>query len=155
GDFTRRVQSGVRDNHGLVALSADGATVAALGSDGLGVTTQLRERAWVALLADSGALVAMAADGSRIVTQGPTGTLRSWSREGAERGSIPLQAGDQGPGNLCGLAVSTNGDAIAVADEGQAVWLANPANKSVLRVALPAQSVASLPDGSGFAIGLV
>ena len=81
--------------------------------------------------------------------------MRSWSRDGAEAGSIPLKAGEQVPGRwLSGLAVSTNGDAIAVADEGSAVWLADPADKSVRRVALAARSVAPLPDGTGFAVGL-
>jgi hypothetical protein len=81
--------------------------------------------------------------------------LRSWSRDGAEADSIPLKAGEQVPGRrLSGLAVSTNGDAIAVADEGSAVWLAYPADKSVLRIALAARSVAPLPDGTGFAVGL-
>ncbi len=44
GKFMRRLQSGVRDHSGFVAVSADGATVAALGSDGLGVIP--RGRAW-------------------------------------------------------------------------------------------------------------
>src|SRR5207344_1106495 len=48
----------------------------------------------------------------------------------------------------------TEGDTIAVAEEGSAVWLADPADKSVRRVTLAARSVAPLPDGAGFAIGL-
>jgi hypothetical protein len=156
GKFIRRVQSGARDRRGVVALSADGATVAALGSGELGVITQLRGRAWsTALPSDSGPLVAVAGNGSRIVTAESNTSLRSWSRDGAEAGSIPLKAGEQAPARrLSGLAVSTNGDAIAVAEEGSAVWLAYPADKSVLRVALAARSVAPLPDGTGFAIGL-
>jgi len=156
GTFLRRVQSGARDRHGSVALSADGATLAALGSDELGVITELRGRAWGAALApDGGPLVAVAGNGGRIVAQGPDRTLRSWSRDGAGADSIPLKAGEQVPaGRLSGLAVSTKGDAIAVADEGSAVWLADPADKSVRRVALAARSVAALPDGAGFAVGL-
>ena len=156
GKFIRRVQSGARDRRGVVALSADGATVAALGSDELGVITQLRGRAWsTALPSEGGPLVAVAGNGSRIVAAESNTGLRSWSRDGAEADSIPLKAGEQVPGpRLSGLAVSTNGDAIAVADEGSAVWLAYPADKSVLRMALAARSVAPLPDGTGFAIGL-
>jgi hypothetical protein len=90
-----------------------------------------------------------------IVAEGPNNTLRSWSRDGAVTDSIPLQAGEQVPARrLSGLAVSTNGDAIAVVDEGSAVWLAYPADKNVRHVALTARSVAPLPDGNGFAIGL-
>jgi hypothetical protein len=156
GKFIRRVQSGARDRRGVVALSADGATVAALGSDELGVITELRGRAWsTALPSEGGPLVAVAGNGSRIVTVESNTSLRSWSRDGAEADSIPLKAGEQVPGRrLSGLAVSTNGDAIAVADEGSALWLAYPADKSVRRVALAARSVAPLPDGTGFAIGL-
>ena len=156
GKFIHRVQSGARDRRGFVALSADGATVAALGSDELGVITELRGRAWsTALPSDGGPLVAVAGNGSRIVTAESNTGLRSWSRDGAVADSIPLKAGEQVPGRrLSGLAVSTNGDAIAVAEEGSAVWLAYPAEKSVRRVALAARSVASLPDGTGFAIGL-
>jgi hypothetical protein len=156
GKFIRRVQSGARDRRGVVALSADGATVAALGSDELGVITELRGRAWsTALPSEGGPLVAVAGNGSRIATAESNTSLRSWSRDGAEAGSIPLKAGEQVPGRrLSGLAVSTNGDAIAVAEEGSAVWLADPADKSVLRVALAARSVAPLPDGTGFAVGL-
>jgi hypothetical protein len=157
GKFMRRLQSGARDRRGYVALSADGATVAALGSeDELGVITGLRGRTWGAALApDGGPLVAVAGNGSRIVVEGPDKTLRSWSRDGAEADSIPLKAGEQVPGRrLSGLALSTNGDAIAVAEKGSAVWLAWPADKSVRRVVLPAHSVAPLPDGTGFAVGL-
>ena len=118
--------------------------------------TELRGRAWsTALPSESEPLVAVAGNGSRIVTAESKTSLRSWSRDGAEAGSIPLKAGEQVPGRrLSGLAVSTNGDAIAVADEGSAVWLADPADKSVRRIALPARSVAPLPDGAGFAVGL-
>jgi hypothetical protein len=156
GKFMRRIQSGARDRRGVVALSADGATVAALGSGELGVITELRERAWsTALPSESGPLVAVAGNGSRIVTAESNTGLRSWSRDGAGVDSIPLKAGEQIPGRrLSGLAVSTNGDAIAVADEGSAVWLAYPADKSVRRMALAARSVAPLPDGTGFAVGL-
>ncbi len=154
GKFMRRVQSGVRDHSGFVAVSADGATVAALGSDGLGVIP--RGRAWrIALPPESGALVAVAGNGSRIATVESNTSLRSWSRDGVEADRIPLKAGEQVPGRrLSGLAVSTTGDAIAVADEGAAVWLADPADKRVRRVAIAAQSVAPLPDGAGFAVGL-
>jgi hypothetical protein len=156
GKFIRRVQSGARDHHGFVAVSADGATVAALGADELGVITQPGGRAWnVALPRESAPLLAVAGNGSRIVIAESNTSLRSWSRDGAEAGSIPLKAGEQVPGRqLSGLAVSTKGDAIAVADEESAVWLADPADKSVRRIALPAQSVAPLPDGAGFAVGL-
>jgi hypothetical protein len=156
GKFMRRVQSGAHDGRGFVAVSADGATVAALGEDELGVITELRGRAWsTALSREGGPLVAVAGNGSRIVTVESNTGLRSWSRDGGEADRMPLKAGEQVPGRrLSGLAVSTKGDAIAVAEEGSAVWLADPADKSVRRVALPAQSVAPLPDGSGFAVGL-
>jgi hypothetical protein len=63
--------------------------------------------------------------------------------------------GEQVPGRrLSSLAVSTNGDTIAVAEQGAAVWLAYPADGSARRVALAAASVAPLPDGTGFAVGL-
>jgi hypothetical protein len=156
GKFMRRVQFGVRDRRGFVAVSADGATVAALGSGELGVITELRGRAWsTALPSEWEPLVAVARNGSRIVTAESKTSLRSWSRDGVQADSIPLKAGEQVPDKrLSGLAVSTNGDAIAVAEEGSAVWLADPADKRVVRVALPARSVASLPDGTGFAVGL-
>src|SRR5262249_10852660 len=122
GKFLRRVQSGARDNHGVVALSADGATVAALGGASLGVITELRRRAGGAELSpEGGSLVAVAGNGSRIVTEGPDKTLRSWSRDGVEADSISLKVGEQIPAQrLSGLSVSTNGDAIAVAEEGSA-----------------------------------
>jgi hypothetical protein len=156
GKFIRRIQSGGRDNRGFVALSADGAILAALGSDALSVISQLSTRAWgTALSPPGGPLVAVAANGSRIVAEGSDKTLRSWSRDGTEADAIALKAGEQVAGRrLSGLAVSTNGDAIAAAEEGSAVWLAYPADKSIRRVALAAQSVAPLPDGTGFAIGL-
>src|SRR5262245_5576208 len=156
GTFSRRVQSGVRDYPGFVALSADGATLTALGSAELAMIGGLRERAWgTALPQDSGSLVGVAGNGSRIVIEGPNQTVRSWSRDGAETGSIALRMGEQVPGRrLTSLAVSTNGDTIAVAEEGAAVWLAYPADNSARRVALAAASVAPLPDGTGFAIGL-
>jgi len=154
--FMRRVQSGARDRDGSVALSSDGVTLAAVGMREIGVISQLRERAWGAALGpEGGRLVAVAANGSRIVVDGPDNTLLSWSRDGAEAGSITLKAGDQAPDRrLSGLAVSPNGDAIAVAEEGSAVWLAHPTDKNVVRVALSARSVAPLPDGTGFVIGL-
>ena len=156
GNFLRRVQSGARDSHGVVAVSGDGATLAALGSAELGVIAGLRGRAWgAALPPDGGSLVAVAGGGSRIVAEGANMTLRSWSRDGAEADSISLKPGEQSPDRrLTSLAVSTNGDTIAVADEGSAVWLAYPADKSVRRVALTAASVAPVPDGADFAIGL-
>lgn len=154
GMFIRRIPSGARERQGFVALSADGETIATLGADGLGLVTQLGKRTWGAVL-DQGPLVAVAANGSRAVTEGANKTLRSWSRDGTRADSIPLKAGQQVPGRrLSGLAISTRGDAIAAAEEGSAVWLAYPANKSVVRVALAARSVAPLPDGTGFAIGL-
>ena len=139
---------------GFVAVSADGATVAALGADELGVIP--RGRAWsIALPSDSAPLLAVAGNGSRIATADSDTSVRSWSRDGAQADSIPLKAGEQAPSRrLSGLAVSTTGDAIAVAEEGSAVWLADPADKSVRRVALAALSVAPLPDGNGFAVGL-
>jgi hypothetical protein len=154
GKFLRRVQSGARGEHGHVAVSADGATVAALGANKLGVIP--RGRAWsIALPSDAGQLVAVAGNGSRIATADSATSVRSWLRDGAQADSIPLKAGEQAPSRrLSGLAVSTTGDAIAVAEEGSAVWLADPADRSVRRVALAALSVASLPDGSGFAVGL-
>jgi hypothetical protein len=156
GKFIRRVQSGVREGRGFIAVSADGATVAALGADELGVITEPHGRAWnAALPSDGEPLVAVAANGSRIVTVESKASLRSWSRDGAQTDIIPLKAGEQVPEKrLSGLAASTKGDAIAVAEEGSAVWLADPANKRVLRIALAARTVDPLPDGTGFAIGL-
>jgi WD40 repeat protein len=155
GKFMHRVQSGARGDRGVVALSTDGATVAAHGSNGTGGIVHLHGQASASSFASEDAsLVAIAADGSRIVTEGPNRTLRIWSRDGTEASSIPLKAEGQVPGRLSGVVVSTNGDTIALADEGSAVWLAHPADKSVLRVALAARSVAPLPDGGGFAIGL-
>ncbi|MBI2738430.1 MAG: hypothetical protein HYX38_18030 [Rhodospirillales bacterium] len=156
GKFLRRIQSGGRAPRGFVALSADGAALAALGSDDLSVVSQLSARAWGAAFAPQGGpLVAVAANGSRIAVEGADKTLRSWSRDGVEADAISLKAGEQVPGRrLSGLAVSTNGDAIAAAEEGSAVWLADPVDKSVRRIALAARSVAPLPDGTGFAVGL-
>jgi hypothetical protein len=157
GKFIRRVQSGVRDNGGFVAVSADGATLAALAlsSAELAVIGGLSARTWGTALPDSESLVAVAGNGSRIAIEGPNQTVRSWSRGGTETGSIALRMGEQVPGRrFCSLAVSTNGDTIAVAEEGAAVWLAYPADNSARRVALAAASVAPLPDGTGFAIGL-
>jgi hypothetical protein len=120
------------------------------------VITEPRGRALtIALPPESGALVAVAGNGSRIATVESNTSLRSWSRDGVAADRIALRAGEQVTGRrLSGLAVSTKGDAIAVAEEGAAVWLADPADKSVRRVALAAQSVAPLPDGAGFAVGL-
>ncbi len=156
GKFIRLLQSGVRNGRGFVAVSADGATVAALGAGELGVITEPRGRAWNAALPSEGEpLVAVAGNGSRIVTAESKTTLRSWPRDGVQADSILLKVGEQVPEKrLSGLAVSTTGDVIAVAEEGSAVWLADPAGKRVLRVALAARSVAPLPDGNGFAIGL-
>src|SRR5262245_43428222 len=154
----RRVQSGARGRPGSVALSADGATLAALGSDGLGVITDLRGHAWEGAPppeSEMGSLIAIAANGSRIVAEAASKTVRSWSWDGSEVDRIPVRAGGAAPGRwLSGRAVSTNGDASAVADESSGVWLAGPADKSVARVAMTARSVAPLPDGTGFAIGL-
>src|SRR5262249_12026809 len=50
GNFIRRVQSGVRDNPGFVAVSGDGAVLAALGPAELGVVEGLRQRTWGAAL---------------------------------------------------------------------------------------------------------
>jgi hypothetical protein len=155
GKFIRRVQSGARENRGVVAASADGATIAALGTDGPGVIKDLRERAWGARSPEGWPLVAIAGAAGRIVAPGPKSTLRSWSRDGAELDGIPLKVDGRIPDRrLSSLAVSPTGDAIAVVEEGTAVWLAFPADKSALRVALAARSVAPLPDGSGFAVGL-
>ena len=158
GKFMRRVPSGARGRPGVVALSADGATLAALGSDGLGVIAELRGHAWAGAPppeSEMGSLIAVAVNGRRIVAEAPSKTLRIWSRDGTEVDSIPLTADGRVPGRwISGLAISTNGDAVAVVEKGVAVWLADPANKGVLRLALAARSVAPLPDGTGFAIGL-
>src|SRR5262249_26467030 len=138
GKFIRRVQSGVRDTRGYVAVSADGATLAALGTVELGVIGGLGARAWgTAPPQDIGSLVAVAGNGSRIAIEAPKQTVRSWTRDGAETGSIALRVGEQVPGHpLSSIAVSTTGDTIAVAEEGVAVWLAYPADNSARRVAL-------------------
>ena len=100
GKFMRRVQSGAKDGGGFVAMSADGAVVAALGEDELGVITELRGRAWsTALSREGGPLVAVAGNGSRIVTVESNAGLRSWSRDGAQADSLPLKAGEQVPGS--------------------------------------------------------
>jgi hypothetical protein len=97
GKFIRRVQSGARDRRGFVAVSADGATVAAFGSDELGVITQLPGRAWsTALPSEGGPLVAVAGNGSRIVAAESNTSLRSWSRDGAEAEQHPSQGGRTG-----------------------------------------------------------
>ena len=54
GKFSRRVQSGGRDRRGFVALSADGTTLAALGSDELSVISQMSARAWGCVLTPHG-----------------------------------------------------------------------------------------------------
>jgi hypothetical protein len=107
GKFIRRVQSGARGERGHVAVSADGATVAALGADKLGVIP--RGRGWsIALPSEAGLLVAVAGNGSRIATVDSHTSVRSWSRDGAQADSIPLKAEDQAPSRrLSGLAVST------------------------------------------------
>jgi hypothetical protein len=139
-----------------VALSADSATVAAVGGNALGVIAGPAGRAWSTTLPlQAEPLVAVSGNGSRIVAADSKTSLRSWSRDGTGADSIPLKAGEQVPDRwLSGLAVSTTGDAIAVIEDGSAVWLASPADKSVRRLALAAQSVAPLSDGAGFAVGL-
>jgi hypothetical protein len=162
GTFQRRVQAGTRGSGfvGNIALSADGAVVAAFNSATLGVISPTGGRLWGAAHPYDGTqdfFVAVAADGSRIAAAGPDTQLRSWARDGSAATSFDLRAGDQRAGRLMGLAVSTGGDAIAVADEKPALWIAYPTDKRVQRVPLRsgASSVAALPDGAGFAVGLV
>lgn len=159
GKFLRRVQSGARGSFGQVAVSADGRVVAAFGSAELGVIGLPGGRAWGAAHSQTGSqdyFVAAAGNHSRIATAGPSALLRSWSGNGTNATTFTLDAGGRAPGRLTGLAVSTSGEAIALADENSAVWLARPADKSVRRVALPAapRSVAALPDNAGFAVGM-
>lgn len=159
GKFVRRVQSGARGSFGAVALSADGTRVAAFGEAVLGVFAPPGGRLWGAAHSSEGLqdfFLATAADGSRIAAAGPGNALRSWSRDGGDAAAYELRTSATVPRRLMGLAVSTGGDAIALADEGRAVWLAYPADRRVLRVAMPAaaRSIAALPAGAGFAIGL-
>jgi len=162
GAFLRRVQAGTRGSGsgGNIALSADGAVAGAFDWGTLGVFSPTGARLWGAAHSYYGTqdfFIAVAADGSRIAAAGPDRQLRSWARDGSAATSFELRAGDEVPSRLMGLAVSSGGDAIAVADEKPAVWIAYPADKRVQRVPLRggASSVAALPDGTGFVVGLV
>lgn len=160
GKFLRRIQSGARGPYGYVALAADGSLAAAFGAATLGVSTPATGALlWRAAHGGYGLqdfAVAVSADGSRIAAAGPDNELRSWPRDGGAATLFDLREGGQGPGRIRGMAVSTRGDAIAVADEKSAVWFAYPADRRVVRIALPApaQSIAALPDNAGFAVGL-
>ena len=159
GKFVRRVQSGTWGSPGQVAVSADGTVVAAFAGAELGVLAQPGGRLWGASYRSEGlqdTFVAVSADGNRIAAAGPGIALRSWSRDGGNVVTFALSVGGQEPGRFNGLAVSTGGDAIAMADEKSAVWIAYTADGRVLRVtvAAGAHCVAALPDGSGFAVGL-
>lgn len=152
GKFLRRVQAGTREDRGFVAVSADGGTIAALGTDGVGVITDQRQRAWGAD-ANEAIMVAVSGDGSRIVARAEDNTLRQWSRDGAELERIVLKSADRvAEGKIWGIAVTPKGDAVAAVEGNKAVWLAT--DKTVRAVALAAQYAAALPDGSGFAVGL-
>jgi hypothetical protein len=102
--------------------------------------------------------------GGRTIAQVAGDQIALWSAAG-RRLSQPIglknyklgaAAACQAPRRLSGLAVSTRGDAIAIADERSAVWLVHPDDRRVTRVAVAAvaRSVTALPDGSGFAVGL-
>lgn len=159
GKFVRRVQSGARGRSGQAALSADGSVIAAYGSAELGVFAPTGTRLWGATHSSMGLqeyFVAVAANGSRIAAAGPDNMLRSWSRDGADAVGFTLDVAGQVPGQLRGIAVSTGGDAIALPDEKSAVWIAYPADRRVIRVAVAAEAhrIVALPNDAGFAIGL-
>ncbi|QQS11017.1 MAG: hypothetical protein IPK81_15550 [Rhodospirillales bacterium] len=160
GKFVRRVQTGAGGSYGATALPADGSMVAAFASATLGLVAPSGAPAWIAAHSRYGLQdfhVAFSADGTRIAAAGPGNELRSWPRAGGAAVAFTLVDGEAKPMRVMGLAVSTAGDVIAVADERPAVWLAYPADKRVVRTALPAgtRSVAALPAGAGFAVGLV
>ena len=157
--FVRRFQSGTRGLPGKLGVSADGTVVAALGSTELYTLIRPEARTWHATIPAEDShdvFVAVAATGNRVVAAGPGATLRSWSRDGGDLTTYPLEVDAQRPRRLAGIAVSPESDAIAVADEGAAIWLVRTADRSVRRVALPAKPrvVVALPQG-GFAAGLV
>ena len=159
GKFVRRVQSGARGSFGHVALSADGTVAAAFANGELGVFAQPGGRLWGGAYPADGwqaAFVAVSADGHCIAAAGPGIALRSWSRSGDNAVTFALGSGGEAPDRLIGLAVSTTGNAIAVAGEKSAVWIAYPADGRVLRVPVAGgvRSIAALPNDIGFAIGL-
>lgn len=160
GKFIRRVQTGAGGSYGATALPADGSVVAAFASATLGLVAPSGAPGWIAAHSRYGLqdfLVAFSADGTRVAAAGPGNELRSWPRAGGVATEHTLKDGDVPPMRVMGLAVSTAGDVVAVADERPAVWLAYAADRRTLRVALPAgtRSVAALPAGAGFAVGLV
>lgn len=152
GEFVRRVQFGVFDAKGDVAMSADGAVVVAY--DSVTISTLIRPTAKTWRAAFAGELVAIAANGSRVVAAGPDNALQAWSRDGVDAGTYTLEADGKTPGRPTGLAVSPEGDIIVVVDDKAAAWFAWPADRSVRRVALPAKARIVVPLADGFAFGL-
>jgi hypothetical protein len=158
GEFVRRVQSGTAGPRGSIALSADGDVVSALGRTELYTLIRPEARTWHATIPfdqSQRQFVAMAASGKLIAAVGRGPSVQTWSRDGGDFATYALEADGQRPDRPAGFAVSAEGDAIALADEKAAIWLIGTADRSVRRVALPAQSwvVAPLPQG-GFAAGL-
>ena len=158
GKFVRRFQSGSGGPAGKVAVSADGNVVAALGSTELHTLIRPQARTWQATIPAEGSsdmCLAMATTGNRVVTAGPDATVRSWSRDGGDLTTQALEADGLKPGRLAAVAVSPQGDAIAVAAEEKAIWLVRNGDSSVRRITLPARprAVAPLPQG-GFVAGL-
>lgn len=158
GEFIRRFQSGTGGPPGAVAISADGDVVTALGSTDVHTLIRPQARTWNATLPAGEfprAFLAIAAGGNRIVALGPSFSVRSWSRDGSDLTTYPIEADGQQPYRLFGLAVSPNGEEIAVIDEKAVIWLVLATDRSVRRIALPARprTVASLSQG-GFAVGL-
>jgi hypothetical protein len=159
GRFLRRIQTGAVDEWGAVALSPDGGAVAAYGSGTLGVVSADGAKRWTSIHAPYGSqdfFVAIAADGGRVATLGPNAELRSWTGDGRAGPPLGLAAAGHETGRVAALAMTPKGDALAVADDRGAVWLADPADGRVRRVAVPgpARAVAALADGAGFVVGL-
>lgn len=157
GAFVRRVQSGT-EGPGKIAVSADGDVVSALGGTRLYTLIRPQARTWHATIPlgqPQREFVAMAASGNRIAAVGRGSSVHTWSRDGGDFTTYVLEADGQLPRRPAALAVSAEGDAIALTDERSAIWLIRTADRSVRRVALPARSwvVVPLPQG-GFAAGL-
>lgn len=158
GKFVRRVQTGTAGPWGRIAISADGDVVSALGRTELYTLIRPQARTWRATIPfdqSQSQFVAMASTGKRIAAVGAGPSVLTWSRDGGDVTTYALAAGGQQPDRPAGLAMSPEGDAIALVDERAAIWLIRTADRSVRRVALPTRSwaVAPLPQG-GFAAGL-
>jgi hypothetical protein len=155
--FMRRSSPAARDRDGSVALSSDGAILAAVWfRREISVISQLRERAWgAALWPARRALVAVAANGSRIVVDGSdkhaARLVEGWRR--GRRHSLKagnrLRVAALRPRCFnewrCNRGCRRRIGRVACHPDGQ---------EAFVRVALAARSVAPLPDSTGFVIGL-